>query len=296
MVSKCTRIPTRMIFVPGYQYKDEFMTALERTMMFSIICSKDEYQKMINELILVDEDPSDYIISHEPMLEGMNPLTICVSSEMIDTLDMPFIYTPDLMEAEFMARANEIVDGIKIKYVGILRGNQGINFYKRYLGDTNQKKELAMGHFLLCEYQNALGYYNSIKKVYPAYACRMAEWCKLLLNRTNARDTEYYDILLLHKRADLLYGIAMLLEADMRMGIEYWLSKHALPRGALLLVEYRCFINFLRLGDYHKTRLYLERMKEEIKRKRNAGKCANNTFWEDILRELLEKKLPRIKS
>lgn len=290
MVPKCAKIPVKLEFTNNFHHKERFLVLFKECDFFSLICNKDEYNSTIKERVLKNQNFHSYICSHEPFYSGINCVIIEISAEFIKTKNILFVYTPDMSESQFFTRTSEITEEILNKNIERLRKTNMPNFLGRFVMGCERKRELANAHFIMGEYQLALGYYVGIRKEFPDISKRMAEWCKILLNFENELNDKYYDVALLNGRSDIILKILKVLPVETRVAMEYWLSTQDFPRRIAYFIDYICFKNLIKINSLNKGELFFEKCKENVIKMIGTAVNYEKKFWESILIELYEKQ------
>ena len=282
MTAKNTRIPLRIRFSQDYQFTDELLRGIHATNAFSVLVPAEEYYGHIAAALSNDHDPSDYVLAHEPLLDG----TCCVEVTDQSAVDNGAFLLDYLPESTALDnKLNELLDFARRKYSGVIQENSGLSFYKKFLnGSSARRKELAFAYFLANDYQAAMSQFTSIKKQHTEYCSRIIGWCKILLGQPGGFDYRVFDILLLHNNAGALYYASKHMPPQYRTGVEHWLSGQALLPGQKMLILYSCLLSSINTGDQARARKCLGSLKDEIKSRMTVPH--NRGMWESLYRRI----------
>ena len=108
--------------------------------IFSIMNFDKDYYKKFARFLLREEDPEKYILSHEPILEGMQITQIFASSLQTekDIEGYFFFYNNSITDEKFKERIFEIAEDLKMKHSKTIDSMNGWNLYKKYVKKKSQ--------------------------------------------------------------------------------------------------------------------------------------------------------------
>ncbi|KAI4290912.1 hypothetical protein PAPHI01_0186 [Pancytospora philotis] len=288
-VPKCKRIPISLIFSGEGLDKAKIAGRFVSTGHFALAMSYEEYFHALVQLIMDDEDPAAFINGNEPLFPGQQAVEILVSGDSAASSPDLVVYGPDMPEDAFLAAVKAQLERIGAKHRKAIEESTGLQYFTRFFSrDSTKKKELAEAYFFTGDYDSAQAQFEGVRKAYPEYSGRMVDWCSLLLGTGVLKSCYIIDVLVLMDAAPEMRSIASAVPAWWRMAVEYWLSKHKLPRGRRLLSLYSCMRNFKLVQDRERMNLYADSLLKELDDLIGSPVAQRSALWKAICMQVEE--------